>query len=121
MSTVVAEHGEHQLSLPKYIVGFVGSVLLTLAAYLLVTRSSWSARAVIGTISVLAAVQFMLQLVFFLHIGDEAKPRWKQVVLWFMLGVVVLVVVGSLWIMSNLNTRMNHDQTTQYLKSQDSL
>ena len=121
MSTVVSEHGEHQLSLPKYVVGFVASVALTLAAYLVVTRSSWSSGVVIGVISGLAVTQFFVQLVFFLHIGDEAKPRWKQVVLWFMLGIVVLIVLGSLWIMNNLNTRMDHDQTTKYLKSQDSL
>jgi len=121
MSTVVSEHDEHQLSLPKYIVGFAASVLLTMAAYLMVTRSSWSHGVVIGVISGLAVVQFVVQLVFFLHIGDEREPRWKQVVLWFMLGVVVLVVVGSLWIMNNLNSRMDHDQVQQYLKSQDTL
>ncbi len=107
MSNVVSSHHEeHPLSLAKYIVGFVGSVSLTMAAYLLVTRSSWSSTVVVGVIAALAIVQFLVQMVFFLHIGDEGRPRWKLGVLVFMLGIVVIVVLGSIWIMINLNGRM---------------
>lgn len=121
MSTVHTEHAEHPLSLAKYIVGFVLSIAVTMAAYLLVTRSNWSHDMVVATISVLAIVQFVVQMVFFLHVGDERKPRWKLAVLGFMLGIVLLIVFGSIWIMNNLNYRMTPQQMQQYLKSQDSL
>jgi cytochrome o ubiquinol oxidase subunit IV len=124
MSTTVSDHDEHQLSLPKYIVGFVGSVVVTMAAYLLVTRGGLSQTATMWIISGLALVQFLVQMVFFLHIGDERRPRWKLTVALFMIGIVILVVVGSIWIMDNLNYRMmdmTQHQTEQYLHSQDSL
>jgi cytochrome o ubiquinol oxidase operon protein cyoD len=119
--TVVSEHNEHPLSLGKYVVGFVGSVVVTMAAYLLVTRSSWPHGTVVGIICGLAILQFLVQMVFFLHIGDERRPRWKQAVLGFMLGIVLIVVFGSVWIMNNLNYRMTPEQMQRYLKSQDSL
>src|SRR5262249_52933010 len=112
---------EHPLSLPKYITGFVLSVVLTMAAYLLVTRSSFSHAAVIWIISGLAVVQFLVQMVFFLHIGDERRPRWKLGVLCFMLGIILILVLGSIWIMNNLDYRMTPQQMNEYLKSQDSV
>jgi cytochrome o ubiquinol oxidase operon protein cyoD len=119
--SVAVEHEEHPLSYGKYVLGFVLSVVLTLAAYLLVTNMTHDKNVVVAVISCLAIVQFMIQMVFFLHIGDEKKPRWKRLVMWFMLGVVVLIVGGSLWIMNNLNYRMTPQQMEQYLKSQDAL
>ena len=121
MSSVVSEHEEHPLSLAKYIVGFVGSVVITMAAYLLVTRGSASHDVTIGIISGLAIVQFIVQMVFFLHVADERKPRFRLMVMFLMLMVVLIVVFGSLWIMNNLNYRMTPQQEEQYLKSQDNL
>lgn len=119
--SVVSEHEEHPLSLPKYVVGFVSSVVVTMAAYLLVTRTNWPHNTVVAIISGLAIVQFLVQMVFFLHIGDERRPRWKLAVLGFMLMVILIVIFGSIWIMNNLNYRMTPEQMEQYLKSQDSL
>jgi cytochrome o ubiquinol oxidase operon protein cyoD len=120
--TIVSDHDSHPLSLGKYIVGFVSSVVVTLAAYLLVTRGAgWSHNMVVGVISGLAVLQFLVQMVFFLHIGDERKPRWKLLVLALMLGTVLLIVFGSVWIMNNLNYRMTPQQMEHYLKSQDSI
>lgn len=121
MSSVVSEHEEHPLSLAKYVIGFLGSVAVTMAAYLLVTRGGVSRDVTIGIISALAVVQFIVQMVFFLHVADERKPRFKLMVMCLMLMVVLIVVVGSIWIMNNLNYRMTPEQEQQYLKSQDSV
>jgi len=121
MSPVVSEHDAHPLSLSKYITGFVSCVAITLVAYLLVTRSSLSHAAIVAVIACLAIAQFVIQMVFFLHVGEEQRPRWKLAVMFLMLGVVLILVFGSLWIMNNLNYRMTPVQMDQYLKSQDSL
>ena len=97
----------------------MASVVLTLTAYVLVERSVGSSAMVVATISVLAMVQFVVQLVFFLHLGEERKPRWKRLVLWFMIGIVFIIVAGSIWIMNNLNYRMTPEEMEHYLKSQD--
>jgi cytochrome o ubiquinol oxidase operon protein cyoD len=84
------------------------SLLLTLLAYLLVTKDVVDGWVVIPAIVVLAVVQFVVQLVFFLHLGRETKPRWNLMAFLFMLLVVFIVVVGSLWIMANLDYNMMH-------------
>jgi cytochrome o ubiquinol oxidase subunit IV len=119
--SVVAEHEHHELSLGKYIAGFVASIAVTIAAYLLATHESYSRNTIAIVLAALAVVQFAVQMVFFLHVGHERKPRWKLAVMVMMLGVVLILVFGSLWIMNNLNYRMSPQQIRQYLKSQDSL
>jgi cytochrome o ubiquinol oxidase subunit IV len=121
--SIVVEHPDEQLSLGKYVAGFVGSIALTVTAYLLATHESYSRSTVVAALACLALVQFVVQMVLFLHVGAERKPRWKLAVMVMMLGVVLILVVGSVWIMNNLNYRMMNDpvKIQQYLDSQDSL
>ena len=121
MKPTVLEHHQETLSLQKYTIGFLLSITLTLLAYLLVTHVSGSNDLVIGIITVLAVIHFLVQMLFFLHLGDERKPRWKLGVLALMMGVVLILVGGSLWIMNNLNYRMTPQQIDQYMRSQDAL
>ncbi len=100
-------------SLVSYVVGFVSSLVLTLAAYLLVLRHVhsghlWPSRhwLLAAGVVVLAIVQLVVQLVFFLHLSRESKPRWNLTVLLFAALVLLIVVFGSLWIMNNLNYHM---------------
>lgn len=110
-----------------YVSGFLLSVALTLAAFGLVEAHLHNAHheasnnPLIAMLIGLAIIQFLIQLTFFLHLGREASPRWKLWTFGFMLGVVLIVVIGSLWIMSNLNYRMMPDQMNHYLQDQDSL
>jgi heme/copper-type cytochrome/quinol oxidase subunit 4 len=50
----------------------------------------------------------------FLHLGQEAKPRYQLIAFNFMVLVVLVVVFGSIWIMQNLD--YHHDDT---MKSSD--
>lgn len=121
MKTVVAEHDEMRLSYSKYAGGFLGSVALTVTAYLLATHGHVGSVGLAAGLAVLAVTQFVLQMLLFLHVGEERGPRLKLLAAGFMLGVVLILVFGSLWIMRNLNYRMTPQQMDQYLKSQDSL
>src|SRR5581483_1048301 len=85
-----------------YISGFAVSLFLTLEAYLLVAHHELSRKLLIGTAAALAIIQFMVQLILFLHLGRETKPRWKLVVFLFMVMVVLVLVFGSIWIMYSL-------------------
>lgn len=107
--------------LPVYLLGFGLSLACTLLAYAAVTRHLFSYRGVVAAVVALALAQFVAQLVCFLHLGREAKPRWKLGVFLFMIMVVVIIVGGSLWIMRNLNYRMTPMQQSQYLRNQDGL
>ncbi len=62
----------------------------------------------------LALVQAIFQLLFFLHLGQEAKPRWEMLVFYFMLLVLFIVVIGSLWIMNDLNNRVMPEMAMEH-------
>ena len=108
------------MTVMKYTVGFVLSLLLTATAYLLVVNGSASMWLYAG-IGILALVQMIVQLVFFLHLGEESGPRYKIVSFIIMAGVLVIVVVGSLWIMANLDynmMNMSSEEKTNYMLTQ---
>lgn len=94
---------EGEYTLRAYLTGFVLSLGLTLTAYYSVVNHKLNANALLYWIAWLALIQFFVQMVFFLHLGRETKPRWKLVAFWFMTMVVAILVFGSLWIMKNLN------------------
>lgn len=106
-------------SYASYITGFILSIFLTLAAYVTVVQHVLSGGQLVGVIIGLALVQFLVQLFFFLHLGRESRPRWKLFVLFFMILVVLILVLGSIWIMYNLNYRMTPQQMNQYMTNQD--
>lgn len=120
MNSVVSGHEVEKTTLKTYVSGFLSSVVLTLAAYTMVVNHAFSKWTLAIAIAVLAVVQFAVQLVFFLHLGQDAKPRFKLGVFLFMLLVVFIVVGGSMWIMHSLNHRMvmTPQQINDYMKSQ---
>ncbi len=114
MSTHTPETSQGTVT--TYIVGFVLSLLLTILAYGLVTRSTFSKGLLFTVVIALALTQLLVQLIFFLHMDKESRPRWNLVVFSFMLLVVFIVVFGSLWIMYNLSYHHAHNiQTPQQI------
>lgn len=118
----MSQHGSATLGrqVANYIAGFASALILTLAAFWLVTSrvvdGVWLVAALIG----LAIVQLTVQLVFFLHVGNESRPRWNFTALIFMLIMLIVIVAGSLWIMNNLNYNMmmTPEQMEDYMKVQ---
>lgn len=90
-----------------YVAGFALAVALTLAAYVVVVQRLFVGDIAVYALVGLALVQFVVQLVFFLHIGQEHGPRWNMAAFLFTLLVLVVIVLGSLWIMHNLNYNMD--------------
>lgn len=104
----------------KYIIGFVLSLVLTLLAYGIVVGGT-SAPWLLPALGVLAIVQMLVQLTFFLHLGEEARPRWKIISFLFMASALSIIVAGSIWIMSNLNYNMMYmtaDEKESYMLKQ---
>ena len=117
--SVVYKHDNTYRSVRTYVTGFILSVTLTLIVYLTVVHHALVGNALVAFIIALALIQFYVQLFFFLHLGRESKPRWKLLVLGFMTMVVLILVLGSLWIMANLNYRMTPQQINTYMQNQD--
>jgi len=115
------DHDERPLTYGKYISGFLGSVALTLCAYWLATHGRASSDTLAIVLAALAISQFVLQMLLFLHVGEEHGPRWRLAAAGCMLAVVLILVLGSIWIMDNLNYRMTPQQILKYMQSQDNL
>ncbi|HEX4774444.1 MAG TPA: cytochrome o ubiquinol oxidase subunit IV [Candidatus Saccharimonadales bacterium] len=100
---IVSHHDSAPGSVRSYSLGFGLSLLLTLVAYIFANSHKGSGWALIYVLAALAITQLFVQLVFFLHLGRESKPRWNLTVFAFAAMVVVILAFGSLWIMKNLN------------------
>ncbi len=98
------QHLHQESTLRAYIIGFILSLLLTLASY-------WT---LIHVLIGLSCIQAFIQLVCFLHLGLESQPSWNLLSFLFMLLVLVILVFGSLWIMHNLNERVMPTEHTEH-------
>ncbi|OGE73783.1 MAG: cytochrome o ubiquinol oxidase subunit IV [Candidatus Doudnabacteria bacterium RIFCSPLOWO2_02_FULL_42_9] len=94
----------------SYLLGFILSILLTVAAYLLVVNNMLSQGVLIIVILALAVIQLWVQLIMFLHLGQETGPRWKLISWISTASVLLIVVIGSIVIMNNLNYHVPSDQ-----------
>jgi len=106
----------------SYIIGFVLSVATTLAAYFLVVNDVLPTQVLVFTVVAIAVLQLAIQLIFFLHLGRG--NRWKVVTFLFAFLVVIIVVVGSLWIMYNLDynmMQMSPVEMEQYMKANEGI
>ena len=103
-----------------YVTGFILAVGLTVMAYVAVTAQLFTNEVAILILMGLAVIQFVVQLIFFLHIGQESKPRWNLAVFLFTLLVLIVIVFGSLWIMYNLNygMGMSSEQMDEFMIKQ---
>lgn len=93
-------------TLKSYLWGFFLCLFLTSLSFLLVIEKAFSADVLLYTISGLALIQAIVQLVFLLHLGQEAKPKWMMLIFGFMVLILLIIVFGTIWIMNDLNERM---------------
>ena len=89
-----------------YTIGLVLAVILTAISFWVANTSLlWGPGVPLG-LAVLAVAQMGVHLVFFLHITTGPDNTNNVLALAFGVLIVVLVVAGSLVIMSNLNDNM---------------
>jgi cytochrome o ubiquinol oxidase operon protein cyoD len=89
-----------------YTIGLVLAVALTATSFWAANTSLlWDPGIPLG-LAVLAIAQMGVHLVFFLHITTGPDNTNNVLALAFGVLTVFLVVVGSLWIMANLNNNM---------------
>lgn len=97
-----ASHG----SVKSYLIGFILSVILTVIPFAMVMSDTASHSLIIGTVVASAIIQIVVHLVYFLHLSTASEARWNLVAFLFTAVIIFIVVVGSLWIMYNLNLNM---------------
>lgn len=100
-------HTDLKRLLLGYCFGFVSALLLSLLAYFIVVLN-WieSSLLTMAVLLLLAVVQLVIQLVCFLHLGLDRHSRDRAISIGFTLLMMLVIVVGSLWVMRNLDYRM---------------
>jgi cytochrome o ubiquinol oxidase operon protein cyoD len=57
-------------------------------------------------IFILAFVQILVHLRYFLHLGFSPSQRWNTLTIFFTLLIIIIMAGGTLWIIFSLNTRL---------------
>lgn len=105
-NVAVTEDGTGKKTLGSYIIGFVSSVILTLISFTLVGKKLLSHDPLYIALVIIAVILLLIQVIFFLRLNAKPKGRMNLMAFIFTILVVAIVVVGSLWIMYNMNYYM---------------
>ena len=105
-STAHGQGGQAHGSIKEYVRGLVFSIILTIVPFAMVMAGVGSTQFIIGVIMVFAVAQILVQLVFFLHMNTLSEQMWNTSSAVFVVVIVAIILIGSLWIMDHLNHNM---------------
>lgn len=105
---VATKYGTGRKTLKSYLMGLCLSLVFTLLAFFLVAEHALSNIHLYISLSVLAVLQLIAQVVCFLRINSSKEGQWNLMPFLFTILIVLVLVAGSLWIMYNLNYNMMH-------------
>lgn len=97
-----AAHG----SVKEYVVGLLLSIALTVVPFGIIMLDLISGTPAVAIILVCAVAQLLVQLVFFLHMNTSSEQMWNTTSAVFIVVLVAILIVGSIWIMAHLNHNM---------------
>jgi cytochrome o ubiquinol oxidase operon protein cyoD len=89
-----------------YLKGFVFALVLTGIPFGLVVAGLLPPFTTLVVIAILAVVQVVVHLRYFLHIDIKSTSRENLLALAFAAVLIFIMVGGTLWIMLDLNARM---------------
>ena len=99
-------HAESHGSLGSYVAGFILAVLLTAAAFGVALHGSLDASTALIAIAVLAFVQVVVHLVFFLHLNLKPGQGWNVLSLAYTVLAAAFLIFGTIWVMHNVGMLM---------------
>jgi cytochrome o ubiquinol oxidase operon protein cyoD len=112
------EHANHG-NLRSYLTGFVLAVILTVIPFWLVMGHVFQSHWVtITLVLLLAIVQILVHVVYFLHLDTRSEGGWNMLSFVFTIVLVVIVLGASIWVMYNENTNMM-PMSSQYQHNAD--
>lgn len=116
---------EKSMLMRSYVIGFGLSLLLTIISFGIVwwheetNHAQPSHGVILGALAVFASLQLAVQVVYFLHVSTERKARWSALSAGFTAAMVLIVVVGSIWVMQNLNYNMMPHDVIKYVQDEE--
>ena len=107
-SSLEIHFGNDHGSVKSYIHGFILSLILTIIPFMIVAKHWFSTSSSYIIIGIFAVAQLFVQLVYFLHLSHKSEAKWNLNIFMFTFLVVLILILGSIWIMVNLNYFMMH-------------
>jgi cytochrome o ubiquinol oxidase operon protein cyoD len=102
-----SDYGTGEKTLGVYLIGLVACVLLTLLSFWVVIANELPKSQIFAIIYSSACIQFFVQLVCFLRLNTKTEQGKMNVMALVFTGVILTsIILGSLWIMWNLNYYM---------------
>lgn len=96
-------------------IGFILSLTTTLLAYNATTNHWYDGSGIVNFIGIMALVQLSAQLIFFLHLNSEPKPRYRAISIVITVFFLFCIVFGSIWIMKNLDYSHKHTPDAEHV------
>jgi len=90
-------HKKHSPS--KYIVGYLSSLILTAIAFVLALTHSMHLGSLLPLLMLLAGLQIIVQLYFFMHVTEGDGPPYHAAALLLGLFFTFAIALMSVWIM----------------------
>lgn len=104
-----ADYGTGKKKLGMYLFGFVSCSLLTTFSFWSVMSQRFSKIETLALIFSSACIQFLVQVIFFLRLTTQTEQGRTNIMTFLFTGVILTsIILGSLWIMWNLNYYMMH-------------
>jgi len=105
------DHGHHDVyvthySAKDYAIGFVLSLILTAIPFWLVMGNVLPPDTTKYVILGFAAVQLVVQMIYFLHMNAKSEGGWNLMALILTVVLLVIVLAGSIWVMHHMNANM---------------
>lgn len=107
------DHGHHghdvhvtHYSAKDYLTGFVLAAILTIIPFWLVMGNVLAPETTKWVILGFAAVQLIVQMVYFLHLSSKSEGGWNMMALILTVVILVIVMSGSIWVMHHMNENM---------------
>src|SRR4051812_20401425 len=95
-------------SIKGYMVGFVLSIVLTAIPFGLVMFPGFPRETIVAAVLLMAIVQVVVHVYFFLHLDASIEERWNVAAFVFTMLITFILVSGSVWIMYHANANMEH-------------
>ncbi|MEM1004585.1 MAG: cytochrome C oxidase subunit IV family protein [Pseudomonadota bacterium] len=97
----------HRRERRRYVIGYGGSLVLTLAMFGVSYHFGIETPGAYLTIGLLGLAQLIVQLVYFLHIDRRRSSREDLDLILFSTLVLLIIILGTIWILGNLAIRMH--------------
>ena len=90
-----------------YLTGYLLAVALTVAAFWIAMSGVVESSTTAGLILIgLGIVQIFVHMVYFLHMNPRSEGGWNLIALIFTAVLLVIVLIGTLWVMHHMNGNM---------------